>query len=168
MSNSDEQTANKPKARSRTDRRVKIGFLIVALAVAVFVYKQQRRDPEMRKWGWGRSLDSALAQAAQKDTKIVVAFTGRPMSHEDRKLVTRGLTYSKSRMVLDHLKYLKVHLDDKTHKPLFAKYGVTRTPVVLLLDSSGKVLKRHDGFMTDITFCNDFLETPYVSIPGVR
>ena len=167
MSDSENQTAEKPKARSRSDRWVKIGFLVVALAVAAFIYMQQRRDPEMRKWGWGRSLDKAVAQAAQRDTKIVVAFTRRP-SYEDRKLVTRGLTFRKSRTVLDHLKYLKVHLDNKTHKPLLEKYEVTKTPVVLLLDSSGKVLKRHDGFMTDIAFCNDFLETPHASIPGTR
>ena len=166
MSNPDSQEDMQPKGWSRKDRLAKLGFLAVALAVAAFIYTQQRRDPEMRKWGWGRDLQRAIQQAETDDSKVVVAFTRRPMNHEDRKLVTRGLTFYKSRAVLDHLKYPKVHLDNKTHKGLFAEYGVTETPVVMLLDGAGKVLRRYDGFMTDIAFCNDFLKTSHASITG--
>ena len=52
-----------------------------------------------------------------------------------------------------------MHLSGKRHRQELERYDVKHVPTVLLLDSSGKVLKEHRGFMNDIAFCNNFLET---------
>lgn len=152
---SESKNRHNSKARSASDIGIKIGFLIVAIGVMVWIYSIQKRDPKMP--GWGTRLDRALKVAASNDTKVVVAFTHSPMRRADKLLVTKALTWGTSRQVLAELKYQRVHLTDKYNRSEMDKYGIRKLPTVILLDSSGNELKRHEGFMTDLTFCNDIL-----------
>jgi len=151
------------KAKSSKDRWVKLGFLVAALVAATVVYTMQREDPKLP--GWGSNLKAALAQAREDDTKVVVLMTTKPMSHAGRKLVTRSLKMPKAIKVLAHLGFPKVHLDSKRNKAEMAQYDVNRLPTLLLLHSDGEVLKKHEGYMSDINFCNDFLGMAAADVP---
>jgi len=148
---------NQPRERptGRKDRWGKLGFLVVILLAAGVIYRFQLAGPQLK--GWSGDLDKALTEAARRRTKVVVVFVGNPMSLTDKTLITDCLDFKTSRKVLNHLKYIRVRLDVKTHEAAALRYGVTESPTVLLLDSRGKVLKTHSGFMRDIDFCNDFL-----------
>jgi len=158
-------SASPPKAAGPSrDRWVKFAFLVVALAAAGAIYLLQRKNPEMP--GWGADLKQSLAAAAENDKKVVVVFTNSPMSKEDRDLVTSALTRGSSRDVLIYLKYPCVHLTAKANQAEMDKYKVRKLPTVLLLDSAGREVKRREGFMTNITFCTEFLEKAASDLPA--
>lgn len=162
MDQQEETVERSARPKSRSDRIVKFAFLAVALAAAAGIYMMQRKGPELK--GWQRNLAGALAEAERRDTRVVVVFMERPMSFGDRRLTTRCLAFYTSRKVLAHLKYVRVHLNNKANKQAMQEYEITRLPSVLLLDSTGKVLKKREGFMTDIDFCNDFLGVAYADV----
>ena len=148
---------DQPKKKSRVDWRVKVGFVVVAVAVSVLIYMRQTAEPKLP--GWGTDLQAALRQAKEKGTKVLVLFTESPMSHWDRRLVTDTLNKpSTSLKAMNHLGYPRVHLSVRKHKDLAERYGATSPPFLLLLDADGKALKKHAGFLTDLSFCGDFLE----------
>jgi hypothetical protein len=159
--------SEQPKRKSKADRWVKVGFLVAILAVAALVYVSQTTDPGLP--GWGKDLPAALRQAQEKNTKVVVVFTGSPMSEVDVRLVKETLTRRRTTVkVLNHLGYLKVHLSVRKHKRIAERYGVRSNPVVLLLDAEGKEIKRHSGFLLELPFCADFLGVPASEVQDSR
>ncbi len=145
---------DQPKRKSRVDRWVKVGFLVVVVAVSVLIYKRQAAEPKLP--GWGTDLQAALGQAREKGTKVLVLFTESPMSHGDKRLVTD--TLNRSRTALNDLGYPRVHLRMRQHKDIAERYGVTSHPFLVLLDAEGKVVKKYSGFMSKEKFRSDFLE----------
>lgn len=141
--------------RSRTDRWIKMGFLAVAVVVGVIIWRWQGRDPELV--GWGTDLNAALQVAKDKRTKVVVFFTRAPMGYEDKRVAKSCIRRPLTINALRHLGYRKVHLTTRAHKQYAKQFDVTETPTILLLDPDGKVVKRHEGFITDLVFCNEFL-----------
>jgi hypothetical protein len=145
---------DQPKRKSRVDWRVKVGFVVVAVAVSFLIYIRQMADPKLP--GWGTDLQAGLRQAKEKGTRVLVLFTGSPMSHDDRRLVKE--TVNTSRKQLNDLGYLAVHLHIREHKDIADRYGATSHPYLLLLDAEGTVVKKHSGFMSKESFRSDFLK----------
>lgn len=144
---------------SPANRRAKIVLLIAVLIIGGLIYfMKQTKDPQLN--GWGSDLAGALARAAADNKKVVVLFTREPMSETDKQLITVTLTHDTSVGVLDRLKYPLVHLSIQANAKEAEQYKVTASPVLLLLDADGKVAKRQDGFVTDLDFCNNFLNSP--------
>jgi hypothetical protein len=156
MTEQDNGSGDGASRKPRGDRVVKFAFFIAILVVAIAVYRMQKTDPSMP--GWTPDLAIALENASRRNTNVVVAFTHRPMSYDDKELVTRGLLYPRSVKALADLGYLRVHLDDSTGREWMDKYGVGKLPTVLLLGPRGAELRRHEGVMDDLTFKNDFLQ----------
>jgi len=143
------------RQNSRNDRWVKLGFLAVALVVASIVYVLQRRDPAMP--GWTSDLSATLQAASQDGKNIVVAITNKPMGFDDKQLVSKALTYPRSVEAMTSLGVHRVQLNDSDHRDVMERYGVQKLPTSLLLGPDGKEIRRHEGVMNDIAFCNDFL-----------
>jgi len=163
MSEREDKPTTPVKPKSGKDRLVKVAFLIIALSVAGVVYMMQRKDPELT--GWDKDLGDALKRAKADQKKVVVLFTRSPMSHDDKKIVNKCVRLPPSVRVLRHLGYPKVHLTIQGDRKAAERYDVHNSPTVLLLDSDGKILKRRDGFMTDLAFCNDMLGLPAAAVP---
>jgi len=157
---------DQPRRKSRVDWRVKVGFVVVLLAVSVLIYMRQTAEPKLP--GWGTDLQAALRQAKEKNTKVLVLFTGSPMSHLDRRLVKESLNKSRVLKAMNHLGYPRVHLSVRKHKDVAERYGVTSHPFLLLLDADDKVVKKHSGFLTDLAFCGDFLEVSLSEIEELQ
>ena len=166
MNEQEENTTQAAKPKSAKDRVVKIAFLVIAMGAAGTIYMMQRKDPELR--GWGRNLGEALREAKARQTKVVVLFTRSPMGYNDKKMVKRCMRLGPTVRVLRHLGYPKVHLRTQADESEVQRYHVTKSPTVLLLDSDGKVLKKHEGFMTDLSFCNNMLGVSAASIPKAQ
>ena len=145
---------DQPKRKSRVDRWVKVGFLVVVVAVSVLIYKRQAAEPKLP--GWGTDLPAARGQAREKVTKVLVLFTESPMRHGDKRLVTD--TLNRSRTALNNLGYPRVHLRIREHKAMAERYGATSHPFLLLRDAEGKVVKKYSGFMSKEKFRSDFLD----------
>ena len=88
------------------------------------------------------------------------------MSYDDKRLITKGLAFTRSKEALAEIGYLKVHLNKEDHGNVMENYAVRELPTVLMLDPGGVEVKRHEGFMNDITFKNDFLEMKSLDATG--
>lgn len=155
MSEQEDKTGAVVKDNRRKDLWIKAGFVVVALVVAILIWRRHGRDPKLE--GWGTDLDAALQEAKEKQTKIVVFFTRQPMGFEDKKVVENCFHRWRAKKALDYLGYLKVHLTTKANAPLIKQFDITETPALLLLDSNGEVVKKHEGFINDLKFSSDFL-----------
>ena len=142
--------------KSSKDRWVKIGFLVVILAVAAGIYIKHYIDSKTE--GWGGDWPAALGQARQDNAKVLAFFTRSPMSYDDREFLDQRLKHSKVTTVLDKLDYVKVRLNTSKHKALAEKYGITDTPALLVVDADGKELAKHIGFTSKLNIIT-FLKT---------
>lgn len=147
--------ASPPPRKPSTDRWVKIGFLIVLVAAGVALWLWQRRDPQLT--GWGRDLSAALRQAKAGNRTVLVFFTDTPMSWEDKHAVKNVVTTPRTASALDKSPCVRVHLSIHDNRAEARTYKVESTPTYLLLDSSGRELKRVSGLMNDVTFINTVL-----------
>ncbi len=146
--------SQQPRKRS-IDRWVKIGFLGVLVAVGLTLWLWQRRDPQLT--GWGRDLSVALQQAKAGNRTVLVFFTRRPMSWEDKHAVKNVVTTARTASALGKSACVRVHLSIDNDKAEAKTYRVESTPTYLLLDSSGKELRRLSGLTNDVTFINTVL-----------
>ncbi len=149
--------------KSPFDRWVKLGFVAVIMIVVAVVYLVQRKAPELE--GWSSDLPGALSAAKERKTQVLLVFTNNPPSQEDRNFIEKCLAWSTTRKVLKHLGYEQVHLTIADHPSAAQRYQVSNVPAVLLLDSAGTILKQRNGYMSDLTFCNEFLG---VSVAEIR
>ena len=151
---SDNDRASQPPAsgpgRSRVDRRAKVVFLLILVALSAFLWLRQRRDPPLP--GWGNDLAVALQQAQADRRPILVFFTRSPMSYDDKHVVTHTIRTQRTLEAIGKLRYAKVHLNTRQNKNEAQTYHVTSTPTYLLLDPNGKELRRTSGLMNDMKF----------------
>jgi len=150
MSQPDEKDAQ-PAKKSRTDRRVKIGFLIVFLVAAAAVYYSQIRGPEL-PGTWGDDLPAALAEAAAATPpkKVVVFIDSFPASFQGQEMI-KG-TLRKRRSVKDLAPFVKVHLRLDKDAAWAKKYGVTKAPTTLVLSADGGKFHKQEGRIGEIDF----------------
>ncbi len=157
MSQQDRTQATPPRKTSPVDRRVKIGFVLVFLAVAgVVVYLQLR--PARPKGQWLEDLDKAFAQAraASPAKKVVVLVQGSPPSYEDGQM-TKG-TLSKVPILRALEQFVTVRLTLDADAPWAKTYGVTRTPTMLVVSPDGRTFHRREGFINETDFLTQFLK----------
>ena len=155
MSEHEEQTPSEPKGKSKKDRRIKLGFLVVLAIVVLAVVMIQRKDPALK--GWTNDLEAALQQAKTNNTNVIVFFTRKPMTLEDKDMVNKCMNARDALNAFAKLKYPRVHLTLRQNKQEAQRFGVTLPSTVLLLNSYGDILNKHTGFITALKFCNDVL-----------
>jgi len=107
--------------------------------------------------GWLTDYDEALAAAAKDGRPVLVDFTGSDWCGWCVKLDKD--TFSKPEwqsFAKDNLVLLKVDFPKRTNLPaaqekandaLQAKFGVDGFPTLVLLDSKGKEIARHGGYL---------------------
>jgi hypothetical protein len=141
--------------RPKYDKWVKIGFVLAAIVVGYLVYNRQRTDPELENAH--KQLAPALAQAKERNTRVVVVYTRKPMSHDDQEVVSKYFTTKQMRDALAESGYVLAHLD--VYDPSARTYGVKTTPAYALLDGDGKLLKLREGVINNPTFIAEFLRS---------
>jgi len=67
---------HQPVQTAKSDRWVKIGFLVVAVVVAAVIWKYFQTETFMK--GWPEDLSAALADANQTDRRVLAVFISNP------------------------------------------------------------------------------------------
>ena len=120
------------------------GFLGPAILVAAVLglYYVTMRPSEPLE-GWQLDYASALTQAAGTDRKLVVAFhmEGCPPC---RAMEQQVLASPSVREALEA--FIPVRVDASRQRELANLFGIEGTPTYAIVDSSGRVLARCEGF----------------------
>jgi hypothetical protein len=157
-------SAEAERKKRATDRLVKIGFLLAVLIVGTVVWFRQGHGPQLQ--GWGGDLPTAIGQAKDHNRRIIVFFSQDPPSEDDRHAMDNVIRQPDMEKAVKRFGYVTVHLDTNNNSAEARKYGVSATPTYLLLDSTGKELKRTSGRMNVSTFTNTFLGVSLTTGPS--
>ncbi len=145
MEESNEKIAPPPKKRPM-DRRVKIGFVVVVVVAVALVYYSQIRGTSLQG-DWLDDFDEATATArAAAPTRVAVLVTSFPVSDTDDRVV-KVLNKAKSQKELKD--FVCVRLRPAPKADWAKKYGVTKTPTLLLLSADGEKSWKHEGFISE-------------------
>ena len=149
-----EAQAQPTKKKSSVDRWVKFGFLAVFLVIAsIVVYRQLRGTP----MSWPGDLEAAFAQARESSPprKVVVFIRSFPAGHYDNEMAKK--TLAKNAKALKD--FVKVKLTLNKSAPWARKYGITKTPTMLVISADGKKFHKQEGFIGETDF-RQFLKAP--------
>ena len=143
--------------KSTTDRRVKIGFIVAILIAAGIVVVIQWQPPKL---GWPSDLSAALSQAREQNRKVLVFICSSPPSAEDLWMVKGPLSKSANKKAIKDGKFITVQLVLDKSADWAKKYGVNRTPTMLIISPDGKYFYKQEGKIGEVDFRDKFLQTP--------
>ncbi len=153
-----DQTSQKPPGgkgrKSPADRWVKRGFLLaILLAVAIVLYIQYR-GPML---GWPGDLDEVLTKAKAENRHIVVFVRTFPVSTTGKRMVQTTLAQKKNIESLKKGGFLLAEVRLDSSAAWAKKYGVTKTPTMLLIAPDGEKFHKAEGMIGEIDFRKNFL-----------
>lgn len=149
--------------KRRRDRRVKLGFGLVAMAAVVVIFLLGRRGPSLP--GWGEDLDAALKKAKAENRPILVFFIPSGYSAEAEQVAEIAKKEENLR-ALEKGRFLRVRVkvDSPGSKPA-RRHRVKHLPTVLILDSNGEELNRRERKVGQVAFRRGFLDCTEVQKP---
>ncbi|MCY2930909.1 MAG: hypothetical protein NTV86_15755 [Planctomycetota bacterium] len=140
------------KPKSRVDRLVKWGFLIVAVVAAVLVGLLQRNPPLL---DWSTDLPGALARGKAEGRPVLIFFHDSPMNETSRQIV-KHFGKPASVTAFNRYKYIQVQVGTDVSSKEARDYGVDVFPTLVIVDVSGKAI-RQPGFIAEADFTGQFL-----------
>ncbi|MCD4699590.1 MAG: hypothetical protein K8R91_03345 [Phycisphaerae bacterium] len=145
-----------PKRSKSTpaERWVKRCFLLTILLAGIIVGYIQLRGPML---GWPDDMDSALSKAKAEDRAVVVFVRSFPVSATGKRMVLTTLSKSGNKKALENGKFLLVEIRLKRSAGWANKYGVTKTPTMLLIATDGEKFHKAEGMIGETEFRNEFL-----------
>ena len=151
------QAAPQETPKPRKDRKVKLVFLAVILAILGVVGYMQLRGIMLE---WPSDFASAQATAAAHDKKLVVFIRSFPATETDNNMAKDGGTLNKERNKQAMAECIKceVRLDRKSDWA--RRYGLQdakTTPIMLVISPDGKKFYRQDGTIGETDFRDKFL-----------
>ena len=137
----------KDPAKARQDRRVKIGFILVAAVVVAAIYWNQYRivkNPPLLE-NWGGDLPRALSEANAGNHSVLALFVREPLSEDDRWFVTGPL--GKKATLISERGFIRVRisLPPGLDSNVARDYRVQGTPTLVVLAPGGRELGRRAG-----------------------
>ena len=155
-----EQPDTQPEAKPR-GKLGKVIFILLALAVVTMIVMKNRTLPPPKGW-INNDLTTALAKAEEQGRNIVILFVQTPPSKEDIRI--RNTTLSKAgniEAIAEHdLVAVMVRAGTGNRDTLFEEYGLSREdlPAMIILSPTGRELGRHNGFIGELNFRDEFLK----------
>lgn len=128
------------------------GPTFLLLGVMALYLVATRSAPALE--GWGTDFDTALAQAAASDRRVLVAFNMRgcpPCTMMDRMVLGKRAV----RSALEG--YVPVRVDVDQQRLLASRFQVFSTPTYAVIDRAGNLVARSEGYQSTNTFVK-FLE----------
>jgi hypothetical protein len=150
------EDAASARPKGRQDKLVKLGFLIVGLAVAGVVLYYQLRGPVT---GWSDDLDGALAQAKDQNKRVLLFVRAFPSSPPQEQLVNTTFDTAANRKLLKG-ELIPVELRFSAGADWARRYGVTSAPAVVVIAPDGKSFHRQEGYIGQGSFRDEFLKAP--------
>jgi len=143
--------------RSRQDRWVKLGFLLVAIATVAVIWWIQRNPPMLADWA--DDLSTALDQARREDRRVLVFFMHSPPGQTERWLVSNTIPKNDKHIKGGNYIAVKASVSKNLKDELAEQYGIREVPTLLILDPQGKEIGRRTGRVGEIDF-GRFLREP--------
>jgi len=132
------------------NRGLRITLIVAAAAVIIIATLSYSRDEGGTNIGsegmlpWHRSPDTALAEAQQRGTLVVVdVYTDR--CGWCKKLDKDTLSNPKVQAKLKEFALLKLNADK--HRNVAQRYGVRGFPTTLVLDARGGLIAKQPGYL---------------------
>jgi len=150
-------TADKTSKSSR-DRWIKIGFVLILIAVAIAIYSFQRRDLHIE--GWGNDLNAALAQAKAENRKVVAFFVSSPPSDTAKEIAQRRISKADNQQALKDGNFILVIVTVDSNldsDPIAQTYKLTKLPTLMVLLSDGTERNRNEGGIGEVDFRQQLL-----------
>lgn len=162
-----------------------IVLLSIGLIVACVFKSQNLKDSNRTNWQWSNDWNSnqikppmqqpnqpqpnqnqpnqpqvaqnfeQAKQMSQSSGKPILALFGAAWCHWCKKMEQETLTNDSVRNVVSNYVYIKIDTD--TNKNLVNQYKIRGLPTTLIIDSSGKEIKKEAGFM-DADKMQEFLK----------
>jgi len=156
----------KQAGRPTADRRVRLGFLAVLIALGAGVYFLLQRGKTVLK-SWPADLDTVLSQARAEDRKVVAIFLSSPPSEMTRRMAATTLRKPHNQRAIAEGRFLrvKVTLPTSLKSALARRYKIRKLPTTLVLDPGGRELNRREGMIGEVPFREEFLSCTNVVKP---
>lgn len=142
-----------PKRRA-VDKRVKLAFGLAFLLVIGLITYFQLRGPML---GWSGDLAGALTQAGRENRRVVVFVRSFPISETGKRMVHGALAKADNREALSKGNFILVEVRISRSAAWAKKYGVTKTPTMLVIAPDGETFRKQEGFIGETEFRNEFL-----------
>ncbi|MCY2930911.1 MAG: hypothetical protein NTV86_15765 [Planctomycetota bacterium] len=144
-----------------------LGVVILA-AIVVWVIARRQSPPTFPSC-WDDRLATGMAVGQVENRPVLVLFHASPLSETSRKLLNEVLTGKGREEAFAKHRYVLVHVPTSTKAPLAIVWSIQTLPTMVILDSAGQVVKRHEGYIDASTFWNEFiLPPPPASRPATR
>jgi hypothetical protein len=148
----------------RSDRWVKIGFLIVAVVIGTVIYLYLQNDTILK--GWPEDLSAALADAKQTNRRVLVFFIGNPPNTEAIWMAGNTLAKPQNQRAIQEGRFARVKVVvDSLDSNLARRYKLTRLPTMMILAPDGKELNRREGKVGEVDFLHGFLDLTEIELP---
>lgn len=159
-----EQPSQSTRA-GRSDRLVKIGFLLVAFLAAGLIYWLVPTDEIFLK-SWPTKLDDALARAKQADRRVLAFFMSDSPSATALSMAKTTLAKEHNEKAIRDGKFIRVKvLTDSLSGDLAKRFKLTKLPTMVILDAKGNELNRREGFIGEVDFRRGFLDLTKIEAP---
>ena len=141
------------------DRWVKLGFLVVAVGIAGFLYFRGRKLPAPRDWLDAKDLTAALQVAKDQDRHVVVLFVRHPMSQLAEDVIKKVINKQENQTAVKDGHFVAVMVRGPSAE-LREQYRLSEFPTLMILDPSGREIKRREGLdaRPEVPFRSEFLK----------
>jgi hypothetical protein len=140
---------------TKTDRYVKLGFLIVTVGIVGWLIVQPHISFPMR--GWDTDLQAALTQAAAESRSVVAMVYDSPQNLAYSKL-REVVSKAGNREAMQKANVICVHVRLDSDDPLAKQFEIKEFPTTLLIGSDGKAISRWTGYIGEVAFRQEFLQ----------
>ncbi|MFP4054408.1 MAG: thioredoxin family protein [Phycisphaerae bacterium] len=144
--------------RNSRDRKVKMGFAIVALVIMAAVYfLVQRSTPDLPE-EWKDDLPAARATAKEQDRRLLLFVTSATSSQAAQQMKNITLSKVYNRKAIRMGKFVPVQVIYTNE--IGEAYGVDpqKLPAMVIASPDGEVQKVRYGYIGEIPFRKEFLE----------
>jgi hypothetical protein len=148
----------------RSDRWVKIGFLIVAVVIGTVIYLYLQNDTLLK--GWPEDLIAALADAKQTNRRVLVVFVGNPPNADAVQNASFALGKPQNQQALQDGKFARVKVTvNSLNSDVARQYKLTHLPTMMILAPDGSELNRREGIVGEVPFVHGFLDLTEIEAP---
>jgi hypothetical protein len=148
----------------RSDRWVKIGFLVVAVVIGTVIYLYLQNDTLLK--GWPEDLSAALADAKQTNRRVLVVFVGNPPNADAVRNADFALGKPQNQQAIQDGKFARVKVTvNSLDSDLARRYNLNRLPTMMILAPDGSELNRREGVVGEVPFLHGFLDLTEVEAP---
>ena len=160
------QQPRQSASAGRSDRRVKIGFLLAALLAAGLIYWLFQTGATVLK-SWPIEFDKALAGAKKTDRRVLAIFMSDPPGATAVRLAQTTLSKGQNQKAIRDGKFSRVKvLTNSLSGDLAKRYKLTSLPTMIVLDANGNELNRREGFIGEVDFRHGFLDLTKIEAPA--